>query len=208
VVASADANGNQAQTNLLTFKTENPPPATYTITASAGTGGTISPGGSISVVSGANQTFTITPNTGYQIQDVLVDGRSEGDVSTYTFSNVTQARSIAANFVLIPNSPPAVVSTSPASGATVKSLSTFTVVLSDDVNVDEAKTVISVYQNGASFGTYSRDNSVSNKITLTFLVKPPDGVYRFDITPVDTAGLSGTKVSVQVTVKARTSRRK
>jgi len=75
------------------------PVATYTITAAAGANGAISPAGSISVNSGVSQAFTITANTGYQVQDVLVDGTSVGAVSTYTFSNVTAAHTIAASFV-------------------------------------------------------------------------------------------------------------
>ena len=71
---------------------------TYTITASAGTGGTISPSGSVSVSHGANRTFTITANTGYTIANVLVDGASVGAVSSYTFSNVTAAHTISASF--------------------------------------------------------------------------------------------------------------
>jgi len=72
--------------------------AIYAITASAGTGGTISPSGSVSVVQGGNQTFTIAPNTGYQILNVTVDGGSVGAVSSYTFSNVTANHTIAAAF--------------------------------------------------------------------------------------------------------------
>ncbi len=71
---------------------------TYTITATAGTGGTISPSGSVSLNYGANQTFTITANTGYGISSVLVDGASVGAVSTYTFSNVTANHTISASF--------------------------------------------------------------------------------------------------------------
>jgi hypothetical protein len=70
------------------------------ITASAGTGGTISPSGTVSVLYGASQTFTITPNTGYQIASVLVDGGSVGAVTTYTFTNVTAAHTISATFAL------------------------------------------------------------------------------------------------------------
>jgi len=70
----------------------------YTITSSAGIGGTISPSGSTSVNYGANQTYTITPNSGYAISSVTVDGTSVGAVSSYTFSNVTAAHSIAATF--------------------------------------------------------------------------------------------------------------
>ena len=62
---------------------------TYTITASAGSGGSISPAGGINVNHGASQTFTITPNTGYTIASVLVDGVSQGPPGSYSFSNIT-----------------------------------------------------------------------------------------------------------------------
>ncbi|TAL67370.1 MAG: T9SS type A sorting domain-containing protein [Bacteroidetes bacterium] len=61
----------------------------YTITASAGTGGTINPSGAVSVVEGDNQTFTWTPNAGYEISDVLIDGNSAGKITDYTFTNVS-----------------------------------------------------------------------------------------------------------------------
>ena len=73
---------------------------TYSITASAGAGGSISPSGSKTVAYGGSQAYTITPATGYDISDVKVDGRSVGAVSTYTFSNVTAAHTISASFVL------------------------------------------------------------------------------------------------------------
>ena len=75
---------------------------TYTITASAGNGGSISPSGSVNVAYGSNQTFTISPNTGYSITGVLVDGSSVGSVSSYTFTNVTATHTIAASFTTIP----------------------------------------------------------------------------------------------------------
>ncbi|MEW6001249.1 MAG: choice-of-anchor D domain-containing protein [Nitrospirota bacterium] len=71
---------------------------TYTITATAGTGGSISPSGSVTVNHGANQTFTITPDATYSVSNVLVDGSSIGSVSTYTFTNVTGDHSISASF--------------------------------------------------------------------------------------------------------------
>lgn len=73
-------------------------PTTYIITASAEGGGTISPNGSVTVTEGDSQTFAITPNNGYHIEDVLVDGVSVGAVSTYTFSNVTANHTITATF--------------------------------------------------------------------------------------------------------------
>ena len=70
----------------------------YTIVASAGTGGTISPSGNVTVPSGSNQTFTITASSGYSISDVRVDSSSVGAVSSYTFTNVTSDHTISATF--------------------------------------------------------------------------------------------------------------
>jgi PKD repeat protein len=74
--------------------------ANPTITASAGSGGTISPSGSVVVSYGTNQSFTITPNTGYSINTVTVDGVSQGTITPYTFTNVTAAHTISATFTI------------------------------------------------------------------------------------------------------------
>ena len=71
--------------------------ATYTITPSAGTGGSISPT-SARVDYGGSQTFIITPNSGYTVADVKVNGTSVGAVNSYTFSNVTSNQTISATF--------------------------------------------------------------------------------------------------------------
>ena len=74
-------------------------PSTYTITSSAGANGSISPSPSATVSSGGGQTFTITPNTGYKVATVTVDGTAlSSPVTTYTFSNVTANHSISATF--------------------------------------------------------------------------------------------------------------
>ncbi len=70
----------------------------YTIAASAGAGGSISPSGNQDVSEGSDRTFTITPATGYRISDVLVDGASAGPVSAYTFNDVDDDHSISARF--------------------------------------------------------------------------------------------------------------
>ena len=70
----------------------------YTIRASAGEGGSISPNGSVRVNRGSDKTFAITPDEGYQISDVLVDGESVGAVSSYTFENVKAGHTIEALF--------------------------------------------------------------------------------------------------------------
>src|SRR5207247_2250862 len=71
-----------------------------TITASAGTGGSISPSGAVSVNCGSNRTFSITPDACYDIADLLVDGSSVGAVASYTFSSVTASHTIAASFAV------------------------------------------------------------------------------------------------------------
>lgn len=73
--------------------------ATYSyINASAGTGGTISPSGSVVMSSTGTQTFTATPNSGYAISSFVVDGVNKGAISSYTFSNVTSNHTISVSF--------------------------------------------------------------------------------------------------------------
>jgi hypothetical protein len=71
---------------------------TYTITASSGANGSVTPTGITTVNSGGSQAYTITPNSGYNISNVSVGGTSYGTVSTYTFSNVTANHTISASF--------------------------------------------------------------------------------------------------------------
>lgn len=68
------------------------------ITATADEHGTIEPAGTITVPKGESKTFTITPDSGYRIKDVLVDGVSVGAVSTYTFEDVVENHTIHATF--------------------------------------------------------------------------------------------------------------
>ena len=71
----------------------------YTIKATAGTNGSIAPSGWTSVRDGRDQTFTITPDKGYAVAKVLVDGKSVGAVKSYTFKNVTKDHTIEAIFM-------------------------------------------------------------------------------------------------------------
>ena len=70
----------------------------FTITATADEHGSITPNGTVNVNRNDSATFTITPDSGYEIADVLVDGQSVGAVSSYTFENVTADHTIAASF--------------------------------------------------------------------------------------------------------------
>ena len=71
----------------------------YTIEATAGAGGSISPSGNVSVREGRDQTFTITPDKGYAVANVKIDGKSIGAVKSYTFENVSRTHTIEVIFV-------------------------------------------------------------------------------------------------------------
>ena len=118
----------------------------YTISATAGEGGSISPSGNISVREGRDKPFTITPADGYIISDVRVDGVSVGAVASYTFDNVRRSHTIEATFA----------KGNPATG------NPFTDVHPDDWFYDH---VMFVYQNGLMNGTSATTFSPNDPIT-------------------------------------------
>ncbi|MBK8743073.1 MAG: hypothetical protein IPM02_28015 [Betaproteobacteria bacterium] len=75
------------------------PPTSYVISATAGTGGVYSPGGSVNVAAGQTQVFNITPpNATYQIANVSVDGVPVGAVTKLCLLGVNANHTIAATF--------------------------------------------------------------------------------------------------------------
>jgi hypothetical protein len=125
---------------------------TYTITPSAGAGGSIFPSASVTVEHGGSSLFTITPDPGYHIADVTVDGTSVGAVSSYSFSNVTADHTIEALFAIntyaITPSAGAGGSISPSASVTVEhgGSSTFT------ITADTGYQIADVTVDGASVG--------------------------------------------------------
>ncbi|MGG9972831.1 beta strand repeat-containing protein, partial [Ferruginibacter sp. SUN002] len=99
-IALAASPESMSANGLLVMKNAAFYVMTKSITASAGSNGTISPSGEINPTKGSNQTYTITPSSGYKVADVLVDGVSVGAVTSYTFTNITTNHTIAASFVL------------------------------------------------------------------------------------------------------------
>ncbi|HUI46112.1 MAG TPA: hypothetical protein VL122_09055, partial [Nitrospirota bacterium] len=85
-----DANSSYTVTNVTANATIAVvfEPVTYTVTVTQTANGTIAPGTLNSISPGANQTFTFTPNTGYSVSSVMVDGASVGAVTSYTLSNI------------------------------------------------------------------------------------------------------------------------
>ncbi|MCE5213379.1 MAG: DUF11 domain-containing protein [Methanobacterium sp.] len=80
--------------NVQVYKTQS----FYTITATAGTGGTINPSGNVNVYTGNSKSFTITPDAHMKIENVLVDGVSQGAINSYTFNDVIANHTISASF--------------------------------------------------------------------------------------------------------------
>ena len=96
--------GNYTGTVLRTFDRETGTGGgstanTFWISAQATAGGSMTPSGKPRVMEGDTPSFTITPREGYRLQDVLVDGRSVGAVTTYRFAPVTASHTISARFV-------------------------------------------------------------------------------------------------------------
>lgn len=83
-------------TGTITFKAVNP--LTHTITATAGKGGTISPNGTVNVIDGEGAEFTFTPDEGYKVSQVLVDGKAVEATDSYTFTGVTENHTIEVTF--------------------------------------------------------------------------------------------------------------
>lgn len=97
VPASGTVTMNGAHTLAATAQIQ-----TFTITAGAGANGSISPAGITTVNYGSSQTFTITPNAGYQVASLTVDGVSVGALASYTFTNVTANHTLSAAFAPLP----------------------------------------------------------------------------------------------------------
>jgi len=72
----------------------------WTVAASAGANGSIAPSGTIPVADGSTPSFAITPNTGFHVQDVLVNGSSVGAVTNFNFPPIHANQTIAASFAI------------------------------------------------------------------------------------------------------------
>jgi hypothetical protein len=150
-------------------------PRIYTITVSAGSNGAISPAGAISVTSGQSKTFSITPNSGYEIDTVMVNGTNIGAVTTYTFSNVTNSQTINATFRAIPPTPPPapIINSVTATRVNITSV-TFTVVTDKPT---QAKIMYGTNINLSSSTNWSVAYANSADITLLNLVA--GGLYYY-----------------------------
>jgi hypothetical protein len=91
---TAQASGyTTGQTTLSTYLIDS-----YTLSASAGLNGAITPNGTIAAMLGTSKLFTVAANTGYHITDITLDNLSQGALASYTLNNITQPHRIVANF--------------------------------------------------------------------------------------------------------------
>ena len=127
-------------------------PTSYAIVASAGPGGSISPVDTVAVACGADQAFTITPDTCYTVLDVLVDGVSVGPTTSYTFTAVDTSHTISASFA--PTSYAIVASAGP--GGSISPVDTVAVACGADqaftITPDPGFGVLDVTVDGGSVG--------------------------------------------------------
>jgi YVTN family beta-propeller protein len=167
-------NTNKAVTATFTLNT-------YVITPTAGTGGSITPAMPQTVNYGATQTFTITPNAGYHIDEVGVDGVSQGAIGFYAFTNVTANHTISAAFatntyVITPTAgangtlTPATPQTLPYGASQAFTIAPNTGYHIDDVDVD------GVSQGAIGFYTFT-NVTASHTLSAAFAIN----IYTLDV---------------------------
>jgi len=145
---------------------------TYSINASAGANGSVSPAGTASIEHGGSATYIITPDSGYTIADVLVDSVSQGAITSYTFSNVTDDHSLQATFA----SDSLTVSATAGEGGTIAPSGTIAVSRGDSltlsITADENYEIQDLLVNGVSQGALSsytlEDITDDCSVTATF----------------------------------------
>ena len=170
-------------------------PKELAISASAGTGGSISPSGTVKVKYGEDKSFTITPNEGYDIQSVTVDGQNKGKITSYTFEDVKEAHSISASFVKktfkITASAGAGGSISPNGTSTVSygDSKTFTITPAQGYKV---KSVVVDGTNKGELTTYTFSNvKGAHTISVTFEPSGKVDIGRPDVTDGDGGSVNG-----------------
>jgi hypothetical protein len=185
----------------------------YLLEASSGSGGSISPAGKMYVFGGSNVTFNMTPSANYKVLDVLVDGKSIGPISTYTFNNISSNHSIyvnftAGNYLLAASSGPG-GSISPAGKTYVFGGSNVTFNMTPVVNYK----VLDVLVDGKSVGPVSKytfnnvssNHSIYVNFTVDFVVinnntVVPKGNFTVNATVLGAAFVREAKVNGKETM--------
>lgn len=153
-------------------------PVLYPITATAGKGGSISPTGQVMVREGDTRGFDVYPSYGYEIADVIVDGQSQGAITTYTFANVHSDHQIHAIFGELPRY---TITATADAGGTISPLGQVPVVRSAaqrfEITASDGYEIADVLVDGQSKGvitsyTFSRVHA-DHQITALFAENHP-----------------------------------
>ena len=160
----------------------------FTITPSAGSHGSISPGTAQTVDYGSDKTFAITPDTGYRIDDVLVDGVSVGALTSYTFTAVDAQHTISATFVpntytLTPSAGPN-GSITPGTAQTVTAGNDLTFTITPDAHYHVADVLVDGVSVGAVTSYTFTNVTANHTIAVSFAIDT------YTITP--SAGANGS----------------
>ena len=167
---------------------------TYTITSAAGPGGAISPQGNVSVYQGSNITFAITPDSGYNVSELRVDGDAKNIATNYLFSNVGSEHTIAVNFA-INQYPPAADAGLPQ---IVEEGQTVTLDASHSSDLNDA---VITYEWAQMSGSQVR-LSDENAVNPTFVAAPitEDTTVVFQLTVHDSGGRSDSD-TVEIAIR-------
>ncbi len=186
-------------------------PVTFTITATADSGGSISPNGAVSVTAGGSHTFTITPNPNYGIASVTVDGVNQGDISSYKFTGVSGDHTIRATFIYtggedIPGDTPPRTLTDSGTGISVfGNISEDAVLTIRDMTLgsDTASKMIRLWMNDGEHKLLLGVNiSVSGSFTGASTISLPVGAqYNGETVTILHAKQDGTLETYTVSVK-------
>lgn len=152
---------------------------TYTIEVTSGENGKVSPAGEVNVNYGNNKTFTITPNTGYHIVDVKVDGESKGAIESYSFENVNSNHKLEVTFAINTYT----ITTSSNSGGTITESATVNYGDSKTFNItaNDGYGILNVKVDGKSIGaksSYEFKNVTENHtidVTFDSVIQISDG---------------------------------
>jgi YVTN family beta-propeller protein len=177
MVSSQDAWGNVATSSDVTFRTAATVPVTYTIVSSAGSNGAISPLGSTTVNEGGSQEYLITPDAGYGVASLLVDGSGVTTSTSYTFTNVTADHTIAAAFSDV--TPPVISDVASSTGSTTSTITWTT---------DQASTSTVEYGTSTSYGFTSSSQSLVTSHSMNLIGLTANTVYHFRVSSQDAAG--------------------
>ncbi|MDJ0985798.1 MAG: CAP domain-containing protein [Desulfobacterales bacterium] len=168
--------------------------ATYTFSATAGAGGSIVPQGNFSIDQGSDITFTITPDAGYSVAEILVDGVAATITTSYTFENVSSNHTIAVSFAVnqLPPTANAGPDQSVVEGATVT--------LDGSQSSDPNDAIVSYEWNQTNGPAITLSDA--DAVRPTFVAAPvsADATVMFQLTVTDSGGDSDSDtVEIDIT---------